>query len=448
MSWVSEELAAADLGDLRRTRRLIAIVEDLAAKPNASVPQASRDKAAMQGMYDFWANRRIDADAIIRAHAIRCVDRMAGESTVLAIQDTTELDYSHHRSTQGLGSISKAKARGLKVHSVLAASAAGVPLGVLHQEVWARAKVRKRDDQRRRLIEQKESVRWLRSLEVTERLVANRTRVVTVGDREADIYELFACARSRGSEFLIRAAQDRQTTSNEADDDFAALFASVEACECQGQFSLKLQRTPRRTARTAIVSVRFTRLWLRPPEYLSQLPPIAVTAILAEEVQALIAEPPLRWLLLTTLEVPDLAMARQCLTWYSYRWLIERYHYTLKSGCGLETLQLKHSDRLERALACYAIVAWRLMWLAYGARSDAAGSIDGRLEAAEWQALYCYVHQTHTPPARAPSLGECIRWIGQLGGSLGLCVGLQSLWRGWQRLQDLTAMWHLVSSQA
>ena len=132
-------------------------------------------------------------------------------------------------------------------------------------EVWARAKVRKRDDQRRRLIDQKESVRWLRSLEVTERLVVNRTRVVTVGDREADIYELFSLARSRGSEFLIRAAQDRQTTSAEADDDFTALFATVKACTCRGQFGLKLQRTPRRAARTTLLSVRFTRLWLRPP---------------------------------------------------------------------------------------------------------------------------------------------------------------------------------------
>ncbi|NEQ23091.1 MAG: hypothetical protein F6K28_28840 [Microcoleus sp. SIO2G3] len=84
--------------------------------------------------------------------------------------------------------------------------------------------------------------------------------------------------------------------------------------------------------------------------------------------------------------------------------------------------------------------------MAYGARANPDGSIEGKLEAAEWQALYCYVHQTHTPPARAPSLGACLAWIAQLGGALGSCAGLQSLWRGWQRLQDLTAMWHLVSS--
>lgn len=416
MSWVREELGGAQLGDARRTQRLVRIVEDLAAKPNESVPQASRDRAAMQGMYDFWSNRRVDADAIIGAHAQKAIKRMREHQTVLAIQDTTELDYSHHRSTQGLGGISKARARGLKVHSVLATSATGVPLGVLHQEVWARAKVRKRDDRRRILIAQKESMRWLRSLEVTRRLVGDRTRVVTVCDREGDIYELFVQARSRGSEFLIRAAQNRQTTSGEAGDDVVPLFARVEACGIEGSFSLALQRTPRRAARTALLSVRFTQLWLRPPDHLSHLAPIAVTAILAEEMQPPAKESPIRWLLLTTLDVPDLAMARQCLKWYSFRWAIERYHYLLQSGCRLESLQLKHFDRLERALACYAIVAWRLMWLAYTARTAPESSSANRLEVAEWQALYCYVHQTHTPPARAPSLSLCIEWIGRLGG--------------------------------
>jgi len=444
MSWVLDELGEANLGDARRTQRLIRIVEDLAAKPNASVPQASRDKAAMQGMYDFWANRRVSPDAIISAHAQKTIERMSEHQTVLAIQDTTELDYSAHRSTQGLGGISKTRARGLKVHSVLATSAAGVPLGILHQEVWARPKVRKRDDRRRVLIEQKESMRWLRSLEVTQRLVRDQTRVITVCDREGDIYELFTQARSSGSEFLIRAAQNRQTTSVEADVDRTALFATVEAGVCRGQFRLKLQRTPRRGARTAVVSVRFTQLWLRPPEHLSELSPIAVTAILAEEMQPPLKETPIRWLLLTTLAVPDLAMARQCLRWYSFRWAIERYHLALKSGCRLESLQLKHSDRLERALACYAIVAWRLMWLAYGARVAPDATVTGVLERVEWQALYCHVHQTCTPPVRAPSLGLCIEWIGRLGGALGACAGLQSLWRGWQRLQDLTVMWQLL----
>ena len=208
---------------------------------------------------------------------------------------------------------------------------------------------------------------------------------------------------------------------------------------------MKLQRTPRRGARTAVVSVRFTQLWLRPPEHLRELSPIAVTAIQAEEMQPPLKETPIRWLLLTTLAVPDLAMARQCLRWYSFRWAIERYHLALKSGCRLESLQLKHSARLERALACYAIVAWRLMWLAYGARVAPDATVTGVLERVEWQALYCHVHQTCTPPVRSPDdpprLSQCLLWIAQLGGFWGRKSdgepGARTIWRGLRRLRDL-----------
>ena len=137
------------------------------------------------------------------------------------------------------------------------------------------------------------------------------------------MYELFSAARSSGSEFLIRAAQNCQTTSVQEDAQLSPLFARVEACAIHGSFSLVLQRTPRWVKRTALLSVRFTRLWLQPPEHLSHLPSLAVTAILAAEQQPPIKELPIRWLLLTTLEVPDLATVRQCLKWYSFRWTIE-----------------------------------------------------------------------------------------------------------------------------
>jgi hypothetical protein len=397
-------------------------------------------------MYGFWSNCRVDANAIIGAHAQKTIERMAGHQTVLAIQDTTELDYSHHRGTHGLGGISKAGARGLKVHSVLAASADGVPLGVLHQQVWSRSTT-VRSAERRALIEEKESRRWLTSLEVTGQLVPSETRVITVADREGDIYQLFAQERPENSEFLIRAAQNRSTKAHLSDVEVQPLFKAVRSTAGRGEQSLALQRTPRRAARTVRLSVRYTRLWLQPPEPLRHLAPIAVTALLAEELHPPPKETPIRWLLLTTLEIADVAMAQQCLIWYSRRWIIERYHLTLKSGCRLEWLQLRRSDRLERALACYAIVVWRLMWMTYVARASPEQAIDQVLDRAEWQVLYCYAHQCSRPPARAPSLGECVEWIARLGGGLGQVPGLQSVWRGWKRLHDLAGLWQLLTSE-
>jgi hypothetical protein len=111
-------------------------------------------------------------------------------------------------------------------------------------------------------------------------------------------------------------------------------------------------------------------------------------------------------LLLTTLEVTCFKQAERCLRWYSYRWLIERYHYTLKSGCRLEQLQLERADRVERALATYAIIAWRLLWLTYEARSHPTESIEGILPAHYWMALYCHIHQTTVLPTEPPSGGQ------------------------------------------
>lgn len=322
MSWVSEELRDVDLGDARRNRRLVQIVEDLAAQPNASVPQAMRDQAAVQGVYDFWANRRVQPEQIIAAHARRTVERMAEHATILAIQDTTELDYSSHRSTVGLGPISNPKARGLKVHTVLAASAAGVPLGVLHQAVWVRDCIR--TPMQRRDIEDKESHRWLESLEVTQAIVPPETKVITIADREGDIYELFALPRSQNSEFLIRAAQNRNTKADPAIAEMQPLFAAIRQVPVQGQFRLELHRTPRRAARTASLTVRYTHLWLQPPVEKQSMNAIRIGVILAQEEAPPAGETPVCWLLVTTLPIPDFAAARQCLDWYASRWLIER----------------------------------------------------------------------------------------------------------------------------
>jgi len=138
MSWVAEELRDVNLGDVRRNRRLIQIVEDLAGSPESSVPLASRDRAALQGMYDFWSNPRIAASDILAAHVGSAVHRSECNELILAIQDTTELDYSHHFHKRGLGYLRGANIRGLLLHSVLAVNPGGTPLGILHHRLWAR----------------------------------------------------------------------------------------------------------------------------------------------------------------------------------------------------------------------------------------------------------------------------------------------------------------------
>lgn len=156
----------------------------------------------------------------------------------------------------------------------------------------------------------------------------------------------------------------------------------------------------------------------------------------------------LHWRLLSSLPVQTLDEAKRCVRWYRLRWLIERYHFVLKSGCRIEERQLETAARLQTCLSVYAIVAWRLLWLTYQARCAPTASCEVAFTQEEWQTLYCYIHQVSVPPETPPSLQDAVRWVAQLGGFSNRTgdkhPGVKVLWRGWQRLQDLTAMWRLM----
>lgn len=458
MSWASEELKYANIGDKRLNRRLITIVEDLSSKPTASIPEASRDNAAMDATYKFFRNRRISSNSILESHSRQTLERLSNHDLVLSIQDTTELDFSSHSNTRGLGPLSNPLASGLHVHSALCVSPEGVPLGLLHQHVWSRSPKQPGPvpKSRKRQITEKESHRWLAGLQVTQSLIPSDTAVVMVSDREGDIYELFSTPRRPGSEFLIRASHNRQVKSPSSDsDDLSPLWSTLRSSPLQGEHTLELQRTPKRVSRSATLSIRYSRVELQPPLHHPEhahLAPVQFNALLAEELDPPAGTKAISWLLLTTLPLDSLEQAIVYLFYYESRWLIERYHLSLKSGCCLEELQLESADRLERALSTYAIVAWRLLWLTYESRVHPDISVLGILERHEWQALYCFIHKVSTPASEPPSLKDSILWIAKLGGFLGRKgdgpPGLRTLWRGLERLNDISASWQLFAGHS
>jgi hypothetical protein len=156
--------------------------------------------------------------------------------------------------------------------------------------------------------------------------------------------------------------------------------------------------------------------------------------------------------LLTTVPVGSWDAAVQVIAWYRARWLIERYHFVLKSGCRFEQLQLETAARLQRALAVYGLVAWRLLWLTYQARAEPDSPCTTILATHEWQALACTLLQTPLPPPTPPTLRQAVRWIAQLGGFLARKgdgePGVQTLWRGLRRLDDIAATWLLLHPPA
>jgi hypothetical protein len=180
-SWAEEELGGAQFGDKRITKRLVQIANDIAAKPEASVSQACGSKAATKAMYRFLDNEKVTPEAIRTPHRDKTVKRVKEYKTVLAVQDTTLLNYTMHQATSGLGPIDGNGSNGMFVHSVLAVSADGIPLGLVHQQVWSRdpEKKREKEEHKKLPIEEKESYRWLQSLDATSKATDGETHILT-----------------------------------------------------------------------------------------------------------------------------------------------------------------------------------------------------------------------------------------------------------------------------
>jgi hypothetical protein len=451
-NWAESEVGEANFGDKRLTNRFVQLTRDLAANPEGSVPQACGSWAATKAAYRFWDHDNVTPEAIRATHRNKAIECAKEYGTILAVQDTTSLNYAAHKATEGLGPIDGHGSLGVHVHSVLAVSPNGVPCGLVHQQVWSRDGLKKgKKEKRKQLpIEEKESYRWLESAEATQKAMSPEMHIITVADREADIFELFALPRPDTMDLLIRATQDRCVQVE--DPKMRKLWESVEAVpEATDTMITHLEHKPGASARDVTFTLRWRTITiLAPANKRKKYPHITLTAILVTETEPPEGAEPLSWLLLTSLNVETFSQAAQCVIWYRYRWLIERYHFVLKSGCHLEELQLETAERLERALATYCVVAWRLLWLTYQARKTPDISCELAFQDYEWQALYAFTHQTNVLPSVPPSLHEAIHWVAKLGGFLARSSdgepGVQTIWRGLRRLDDLASMWFLLHS--
>jgi hypothetical protein len=447
-TWAQDEFGDADLGDVRRTARLVQLASVLGAQPSASLPDATDDPAALKAAYRFFDNDYVRAEAMLESHIQSSIRRMQAVPLVLAVQDTTYLDWTSHPNTKGLGPLAAPFHQGLLAHTTLALTPERVPLGVLHQQVWARDKdVRRNQDHKQRPIDQKESQKWLTSLDSLSeaRKACPDTQFVSVGDREADVYDLFLLERPPGVELLVRAAQDRKAETEER-----YLWAAMATAALAATVSVHMGAREGQSARDATVQVRWRQITLLPPNSRSKekLPSIIVWAVWAIETHPPAGVEAVEWLLLTTVPLSSTAEALSILEWYAARWGIEVWHKVLKSGCRIEARQLEAADRLIRCLTLYSVIAWRILYATMLARAAPDVACTVLLDEDEWQALYCRIHRVALAPTKPPSLRQAVRWIAQLGGFLGRKgdgePGVTVLWKGFQHLVDTTAMYQIM----
>lgn len=453
--WTEQECGRARLPK-RLQKRLGLLVGDFFARPTANIPQACGSWARAKAAYRFFNNPKVRKEFILESHFEATAARVAEEAEVLAVQDTTFLDYSSHPQTQGLGPIgtkSHDKALGLLVHGTMAFTPSGLPLGLIELQSWARdPEDRGKSERRKELpIEEKESFKWINSFRQARALQERcpRSRIISVGDRESDIYELFLETLRPGAPALVvRAERDRGLSQEEG-----LLWEKMEKEPVQGVYALEVQAGKNRRARTAQMEVRFAQVKLKPPQRLRGRPEVELWAVYA--VEAASAPDPkekLEWMLLTTLEVKNVEDALKVIGYYKQRWGIERFHKVLKSGCRIEDRQLGQAESLEACLAIDAMVAWRIYFACHLAREVPDAPCTIFFEEEEWKAITAFQKRQRSPAAQEPTLKEMIGLVGRLGGWFGRKSdgppGTEVLWKGFQRLDDITDAWNAFGPEA
>jgi hypothetical protein len=448
--WAQAEFGAAELGDARRTARLVQMARELGERPEASLPQALEHSAALKAAYRFFDNSGVAHEKILASHVVSSVQRMQGRPVVLAVQDTTFIDYSSHLASEGLGPLHPKGGHGMICHGTLAFTPERLPLGVVSLRLWARdrAQPKQRGTRRARAIADKESQKWIDSVRAVAALKPRvpDTRLVSVADRESDVFEFFTEARALGVDVLTRAAWNRNVEGAPE----AQVFATLAAAPVVAHKSVALPASGKRKARTAKLEVRACELTLKAPRNGSArgLAPLRLWGVQGYEPAPPEGVEPLDWKLLTSVPTASPEEALERLDWYAARWGIEQWHKVLKSGCNIEMRQLESAERLERLISVYAVIAWRILYATLLARVVPDLVCTAVLADDEWEALYCRIHRTPIPPATPPPLREAIRWIARLGGFLGRNSdgepGTQTLWQGFQELILMTEMYRIM----
>jgi hypothetical protein len=452
--WAEEEFGTVRLYDNRLKQRLYTIAQDFYNCPQASIPEACGSKAGAMGAYRFFQNPKVTMDVVLTAHTETTIERMKQHRVVLVPQDTTTINYSTHPMTEGLGPVNNTDDHsiGLLLHDTLAFTEEGTPLGILDAQCWARDPQERGKKYRRKElpIEQKESMKWLRSFQKAAQVqkLCPETLLVVMGDRESDIYELFleASQESDGPKLLVRA---EKTRNRKVDQEF--LWDVMAKQEVAGSLKIHLPRRGSRKARDAWIDVRFAKVALKAPKRYGSAPSVTVWAVYVTERANKAVESPIEWMLLTTVEVKGFEEAQKRVEWYSGRWGIEVYHRTLKSGCRIQDRQLGTADRLETCLGVDMVVAWRIYCLTMLGRETPDMPCTVFFKDIEWKALCCYAKKNPVPPEKPPSMREAVFMVGAIGGHLGRkrdgFPGTQTLWRGLERFSGAAEMYAILTHE-
>lgn len=440
--WAQHEFAFAQLGDARRTKRLVKIATHLAATPGGTLPQAFPHWTELKAAYRFFGQRGVSFERILAPHLERTREACRAPGEYLIIEDTTQLDYSRHPATANLGVIGDGGGRGFELHSALAVRVEawtlaqrpeGTVMGLFGQECRTPRPAPKGETRGARLRRPRKSQTWAAAFKSSGR-PPEGSQWIYVADRESDFYEPMQLCQQHGVDFIIRSGQHRRLAAAAG-----SLLEALAQAPVLGQSTVAVRTRGGQPARTAMVELRSVPVKLdgpwRPGGWQPPLAELRVVEVKEVQVPAAVKEP-LHWKLLTSLPCETLAQVLRVVGRYTARWWIEEYHKALKSGAGVEESQLECAARLESLIAVLAVVAVRLL----GAKLLACSRPETFEAAANFGSeMLALLAQKLGMPDGGWTNRNVIIATARLGGFLarkhdGL-PGWQTIWRGWQRLR-------------
>jgi len=455
-SWIDGEIAACQFADVRLGKRLHCLLEQISDAVGESVPMACQDWANTKAAYRFFSNERVNEADILAGHFQATKDRfVATQGPILVLHNTTEFSFRRESPdkigiTYRVTGVRDKEGRlrlhtvcGILMHSSLALTTEGLPLGLAAIKFWNRKKfkgtaaLKKKINPTRVPIEHKESIRWLQNLRQSTAKLGDPARCVHIGDRESDIYELFCTAKEIGTHFLVRTCVDRL-----AGDGKHTVATDMAKAEIKGRYRIEV-RDANGNPDIADLDIKFERLHLLPPiGKQKQYPPLDLTVVHAKER----GKPKKKnrklidWKLITDLPVRSLKDAKEKLQWYALRWKIEMFHKVLKSGCKAEESKLRTAERLVNLISVFCIVSWRIFWVTMLNRTTPNASPSLALTDTEIRLLDHLVSDKSEPKSHK-SISRYIIKVARLGGYLARAndpaPGNLVMWRGLSRLSDI-----------
>jgi hypothetical protein len=448
--WIEQELAACPLPDPRLHQRLQQLLQQFSSGLGESIPLACQDWANTKAAYRFFSHDRVTEQGILEGHWHATHQRVAAtDGPVLVLHDTTEFRFSRRR-IKGMGALYRySRARrgdltlcGMLMHSSLVVTTEGMPLGLAAVKFWTRKKFKGTNALKRSVnptrvpIAQKESVRWLENRQQATARLGVADRLVHMGDRESDIYELFCTAQNAGTNFVLRTCVDRL-----AEDGRKTITAVLQQVPVKAVHRVEVADRHGQVGE-AVLEIKYRRLCVYAPEAKQKhYGPLQLTVICARERDEPKGRERIDWKLITNLPVRSRSEAIEKLDWYACRWKIELFHKVLKSGCQAEEYKLRTADRLVKLLAVLCILAWRVFWLTMLNRVEPEAAPEMAFTPEEVRVWDHLRKDKSSYAAAEPRLATYLQQLARLGGYLARAgdgpPGNLVMWRGLARLTDI-----------